>query len=331
MIHTQNLLLLFWSSRAGRPCRPARDRKGSILLLAAVLSVVILALLAFSIDLGYMMAVQGEMERAVDAAALAGAGELVHGVETANLTALDVLLRNPIGSQVLLETQNREALLQAWLAEHQENFETEAGHWDPDTRAFTVTDTLPSALHVSGSYHHPGLFFARIFGINAFDVKADAVARYQPRDIALVLDFSGSMNDDSELRRIHEFGEGSRAAVEANLRQIYEDLGEPVIGNMQFEPVYISSTNKNTIKNQLGIKNIPYPYPSGSWDDYIDYVKSSTNYPAKAGYQKKYGFLTLINYWLERKPRHSETPDLWKVAAQPVTAVKDAVGVFMDY
>ncbi|MBN1590673.1 MAG: VWA domain-containing protein, partial [Pirellulales bacterium] len=74
-----------------------------------------------------------------------------------------------------------------------------------------------------------------------------------------------------------------------------------------------------------------YPYPSGSWDDYIDYVKSSTNYPAKAGYQKKYGFLTLINYWLERKPRHSETPDLWKVTAQPVTAVKDAVGVFMDY
>ena len=32
-----------------------------------------------------------------------------------------------------------------------------------------------------------------------------------------------------------------------------------------------------------------------------------------------------------QKPTHSQTPDLWAVSAQPVTAVKDAVGVFMTY
>ena len=47
----------------------------------------------------------------------------------------------------------------------------------------------------------------------------------------LVLDYSASMNDDSELRRISEYGEGVRETVEANLLQIYQDLGSPTYGN----------------------------------------------------------------------------------------------------
>ncbi|MBN2217406.1 MAG: VWA domain-containing protein, partial [Pirellulales bacterium] len=191
-----------------------------------------------------------------------------------------------------------------------------------------------------------------------FDVAAEAIARYQPRDIAVVLDFSGSMNDDSELKSITD--QDSRDAILANLQQIYDDLDSPEYGDMQFEPVYISSTDNETIKEQLGLvtvtqvegtgwswvrgrgwvwgpvtqtvrTEIEYPYPSGSWDDYINYVKSSYGAPANAGYQKKYGYLTLINYWLEKKDNYDQTPDLWKVSAQPVKAVKDAVSVFMNY
>jgi len=40
--------------------------------------------------------------------------------------------------------------------------------------------------------------------------------------------------------------------------------------------------------------------------------------------------LTLLNYWLDRQNSASETPDLWKVSAQPITAVKDAVKVFLS-
>ena len=51
----------------------------------------------------------------------------------------------------------------------------------------------------------------------------------------------------------------------------------------------------------------------------------------QAGYRKKYGYLTLVNYWLEQKPMYSETPDLWKTSEQPITAVKNAVSVFLAY
>jgi Mg-chelatase subunit ChlD len=39
----------------------------------------------------------------------------------------------------------------------------------------------------------------------------------------------------------------------------------------------------------------------------------------------------LIQYWLAKRPLYSETPDLWKVSAQPITAVKDSVSVLLAY
>ncbi len=406
------------SSPKANPRR--RQRRGTILILAVFMMIVMMGVLALSIDVGYIMNTQTELKRATDAAALAGAGGLLEGQEAAQLHALDFLLRNPVGSQFMVEEENREALLQAWLLEHPEEFDAKVGHWDPDTRSFTETDQLPSTIHVTASRNNVPLFFGRIFGRDNFDCAAESVARYQPRDIALVLDFSGSMNDDSELKRIHEYGEEVRDTVEDNLLEIYQDLGSPTYGNMEFEPdyitlegqagggcvphvtvkfmeneklVYVTSTkdlsnvvveydggshekteglsgytgtfgdgsrtitkvwvksgcndsgegpgygerfelewtNWNSVVEQcLDLDSVPYPYSSGSWDSFIDYVQGSY-YIREAGYKKKYGYMTLINYWLEQKPRHSQTSDLWKVSAQPVTAVKDATGVFMDY
>ena len=153
------------------------------------------------------------------------------------------------------------------------------------------------------------LFFAGIFGINNFSVSAESIAQYQPRDIAIVLDFSGSMNDDSELKQIRYDSE-NRVPVENSLAEIYADLDSPTYGNMEFTPRYISTTDTTEIKKQLGLryyedgqwKDVPYPYPSGSWDDYIYYVKNSSNI-YYAGYRKSYGYMTLINYWLENKPK----------------------------
>ncbi|MEA1950507.1 MAG: vWA domain-containing protein, partial [Planctomycetota bacterium] len=240
----------------------------------------------------------------------------------------------------------------------------------------------------------------------------------QPRDIAIVLDFSGSMNDDSELKRINWNGT-NRTAVEDSLEEIHEDMSPMSYGNLQFQPqtvtligeppsdpqlpqisvefrssdVYVTSSkdlsnvvmefsdgtrekiedltsptgafrgtggnyskritkiwvksgtndsgdgpgygekfedNYTAIKEALGLTNVQYPYPSGSWDSYIYYVKTSYNV-YRAGYRRSYGYMTLINYWLEKKPKNSQTPDLWKANAQPIGAVKDTVDVFMDY
>ena len=386
--------------------------------MAAMLVVVLLSIVAFSVDLGIIASAKTDMKRATDSAALAGAGVLIEGAETANLQAFEYLVRNPVGNYNLAaDDEDWKENLDVLLAQHQDEFETEVGHWDAETRAFVPSDNMPSTIRVKASRPNLPLFFARIFGQTDYSVTAESIAQYQPRDIAVVLDFSGSMNDDSELKRIDWYG-NNREAVEGSLHEIYEGLN-PEYGDMTFEPQYVtlvgvppeepqmpqitvqfrsndvyvtstkdlsnvvmqfsdgstqkiedlssptgyfrgtgynynkrivkvwvkSGTNESgegpgygepfeddydAIKDALGLTGLAYPYPSGSWNDYIYYVKTNSNV-YRAGYRRAYGYMTLINYWLEQKPQYSQTPDLWKADAQPVGAVKDAVNVFMEY
>lgn len=54
-----------------------RPRKGNILMLSAIMMVMMMAMLAFAVDIGYLCVAREELQRSADAAALAGAWELV--------------------------------------------------------------------------------------------------------------------------------------------------------------------------------------------------------------------------------------------------------------
>ncbi len=310
-------------SRSTRTCR-----RGMMVVYTGIMLVVLLAMVAFSVDLGYMYTLQSRLERAVDSAALAGAGALVDGSAAASDKAVEFLVRNPIDSTIVANDPAELASQKAqFLADHPDELEIEPVLWDNATGSYVSGANQPNAVRVKMEYRDLPLFFGRVLGQSAFIVRAEAIATYQPRDIVLVLDLSGSMNDDSELRSI---GKLSQADIEDNLFQIWQELGSPTYGSMGFDPAYVSSDDTNKIMQTLGLTNVPYPYPSGSWSDFISYVKSDGDVK-NAGYRKKYGMLTLINYWLERRPRASQTPDLWMVSEQPITAVKDAVDVFIDF
>ncbi|MEX2175494.1 MAG: vWA domain-containing protein, partial [Pirellulaceae bacterium] len=76
---------------------------------------------------------------------------------------------------------------------------------------------------------------------------------------------------------------------------------------------------------------VAYPYPSGSWDAWIDWCESSSNQNKNAGYRYKFGAMNLIVWWLETRPGYSQVPDLWKTRAEPMAALKSSVDVFMDF
>jgi len=406
--------------REGGLC-PSPDRRGAILVLSTILLVVVAGMVAFSVDLGYMYTVRTELKRATDAAALAGAGALPEGTDVAYYRAVDFLLRNPVANRFVPGEENRLEQLESWLAAHPEAVQFEVGHWNPVTREFVPSLDHPSAVRFVANFQGAPLFFGRIFGRDQFSVQAESIARFQPRDIVLVLDFSASMNDDSELRRISEFGESWRPTIEAGLYQIWQELGSPQFGNLPWQPDYVtlvgkapqegcepqiyvkfleyerqvwvqstkdlsnvvvqysdgstqrydnlrgrtgtfgsgtktiarvwvksgcnesgdgpgygekfeaSWTNDNTrIKRWFGLDRLPYPFPAGSWDEYIDYVKTSS-FIHGARYRKKYGLLTLVNYWLEQRPQSNETPVLWQTSAQPVHSLKEAVHEFINH
>lgn len=394
-----------------------RLRRGSIIVLTAMLMIVFMALMALSIDIGYVYTMKTQLDRSVDAAALAGTSALIDGQTAAQDMVVEYLARNPMGETTPITADVEISTLKAeWLEKYGQELQLTYGYWNPDTHSLeNATD--PSAVRVVVARAEVPLFFARVLGHDHTTVVSSSVATYQPRDIMLVLDLSASMNDDSELKSISRLG---RDIVESNLAQIYYELGSPQYGVLPFAPeyatvrgmpptteslpqitveyqgsgihitstkdisnvlvefedgttyqddsfaggslettlsfaqtiqhVYVESgtnagyfentnglgelfdfTDNNTFVQALGLDSVQYPYPSGSWSDYVSYVKASGTANANAGYRFKLGNLSLVNYWLERQPSHSQTPDLWKVSAQPLATVKDAVALFADY
>jgi len=79
----------------------------------------------------------------------------------------------------------------------------------------------------------------------------------------------------------------------------------------------------------LGLSRVAYPYPGGSWDEYISYVLSDNDI-IRAGYHKRYGILTWVNYLQAKRCSYADTPALVNTSEQPVTAVKDATDVLLD-
>ena len=77
--------------------------------------------------------------------------------------------------------------------QNEDDVTIETGLWDPeapkplpgeeDTR-FARTDVMPSAIRIVAAHRNAPLFFARAFGHDSFSVSSEAIARYQPRDIA---------------------------------------------------------------------------------------------------------------------------------------------------
>jgi hypothetical protein len=95
------------------------------------------------------------------------------------------------------------------------------------------------------------------------------------------------------------------------------------------EPERFDDTVEN-VKICFGLDDVDYPYPSGSWDSFINHCRSS-NTVKNAGYRKKYGGLTFVDYLLENKKNHQQTPDLWKTSHYPFHAVKEGASLFLQF
>src|SRR6185369_16390377 len=77
-------------------CRPKRYdiRRGAILVLSALLLIVMFAIAAFSIDLGYIEFARTQLQNTADASALAGAQALTDSTSTALAAAKTVASAN---------------------------------------------------------------------------------------------------------------------------------------------------------------------------------------------------------------------------------------------
>lgn len=222
-------------------------RRGNVLVLSALLMVLLFAMAAFSIDIGFISLTRARLQNMADAASLAAAQEL-SGIDdpatvrtNARQAAYDVVManvNNQAASANFIPQQDVVFGRTSWNAQTQQL----TYQWGDQYTPYNVVKVFarrelrpPDPITQQVADQRLPLFFAPVIGQNLATITTNAVASFQPRDIVIVLDFSHSMCYDSMFYRLDLLGQST---IENSLSQIWQDLGSPSYGNMSFNPAF---------------------------------------------------------------------------------------------
>lgn len=164
--------------------RPPQRRRGAIIVLVALLLVFLMVMAAFAIDIGYLGLVRNQLQVAADAAALAAAADMSISAKAGRDAAKAIAAENVAGGP-----NDKVTLVDG---------DIDYGTWNTGSRTFTAGTATTNAVRVTAR-RTASLFFGRVIGFDNRAVTASAIAVTNPRDIAFIIDLSGSMNNDSEI------------------------------------------------------------------------------------------------------------------------------------
>ena len=225
----------------------SQPRRGAIAVLTAVLVLPLLGMLAFSIDVGFLLKKRAELQRAADAAALAAVVDLVP---------------DPYGNQDLDKVR---ATVRQYAADNITDIsgftvldsDITIGRYDPETvyTNFTILDdgifdTVRVTLRRDSAANSPiPLLFGRVFGILDSEVSATGTAVLQKASILRpgigVLPFSlpktvwDSKTDKDPAWSI--YGDG----------RMDDGLGNEIPGNWGTLDIGTSSNSTSDINDQI--------------------------------------------------------------------------------
>ena len=167
-------------------------RRGALIYLVAALIVLLMAAVAFSVDVAYMQLVRTQLRSANDLAARAGAEALdrTNNADTARAAIKSVALANKVAGTGLNITDSQITFGKTSVS--------------GGVATFTANSTPYNSVRVQGTRTGSGtngsvnLFFGNLFGRGNFSPQTAATVTIEApkkRDIVLVLDRSGSMED----------------------------------------------------------------------------------------------------------------------------------------
>jgi Flp pilus assembly protein TadG len=362
--------------------RQPESQRGVIVVLTGFLLVLLFAFMALSVDTGRIVLTETQMQNAVDAAALAASQEIAAAVHNAGQTGTNPNVDpNSIAAEAAraMAAQVAEANGVYIDAEQDVRFgkrryDSNTNSWPIEWGATPVNVVQVVARRTNTDAEAPDaqlpVAFGWAVGRDKVPVQASATAFVEARDMVLVLDFSGSMSDDSELGAIGNF---SQSEVEAGLDRIYGELLDSGVtwpnnsrpkflsafGSINSAAgTYLSSTDTNTIFSQLKLgekypsnhslypNQLKYPYPqsgrysNGSPKNMPSESTSATlwknyiNYVKNLSgpYKRKYGHRTLVDYMLQNNQMGwTESEDLWRTSHYPFHAVKNGTSLFLEF
>ncbi|WP_020468355.1 pilus assembly protein TadG-related protein [Zavarzinella formosa] len=178
-----------------RTSSSVRRREAAVLPLVTVCLVALLSFVALAIDIGMMAVARTQAQSTADIGALAGARTL-NGQSGNNRTAAEAEARQAITNNYILTSQFTTGQISA-VTSGVYRYDTTASRFTADFSTPPGTNEAYGVMQVQIQTSQP-TYFGRVMGVNAMQVNAQATAVHRPRDLCIVLDFSGSMKFSSE-------------------------------------------------------------------------------------------------------------------------------------
>lgn len=249
-----------WKTTAMRPVNrvlhcedsgaPLNDsRKGGFMVLALFCFVGCLFFVCLSVDVGYLSTEKTKMQNAVDAAALAAAQEITAAVKNAPVGTTDIT-----GYALSAARTVAASVAQMNGVYVHPNTDVRFGKrsYNATTKKFEVTWNSTTANVVEVTARRNGsnpeaqdgklkLFFAGVTGDRFANVKTQAIAYVEARDMVVVHDFSRSMNFDSFFNT-DSVANLTTAQINANLTTVWTDLALTA-GTLSTTSQYLNLSN----------------------------------------------------------------------------------------
>ena len=161
-------------------------RRGAVLVLLMVILVALLTFVALAVDLGMLAVARTQLQDAADSAATAGTrtlnGTTGNNYANASPSAFAAATANSVLSKPITSGQVALQIGRYTYVSANQRFEGQfpgsSGNWS------MVQATVNSNV---------GLAFSKIFNFTGTNIQAKATAVHRPRDISIILDYSGSM------------------------------------------------------------------------------------------------------------------------------------------
>ena len=356
-------------------------RRGIVVVLTAFLLTILFAFLALSVDTGRVVLTETQLQNAADAASLAASQEIqaaVHaagqGVGSATIDANSIAVSAARTMAAEVADANGVYIDPNVDVEFGKRVYNSAdGDWSVQWGGAPFNVVRVTARRNGSDPSAPDgefpLAFGWAIGKDSVPLQASSTAFTEARDLVLVLDFSGSMNYDSQLTSSLGLtaAEGILddmwdAMVAANPKWPGTSTSKFPAGGFgsinSYQGTYVSSTTTSTILTTLGLTQndasgsrkylypqagrssdgLPNSKPSNAtsdalWTKYVDFVK---NHP-KTEYRKYYGYRTLMDY-LQQKTISGFTPrdrytseDMWRTPHQPLNSIKKGASLFLAF
>ncbi len=173
------------------------SRSGAVLVLVVIATVALFTFVALAIDLGMLAVARTQLQDAADLAAMAGARTLNGD------TAADNNYANAQPNALVAATNN--SVLSKQITSGQVSVQVGRYVYVPSNQRFEGVVPGPSSESWSlvtaevTSNMTSQMAFAKIFSAGPTTMRAKATAVHRPRDVAVVLDYSGSMRYGSTM------------------------------------------------------------------------------------------------------------------------------------